>query len=108
MQDLCDIQVVLEEFKPVQRILSFPKVRKWLFHKVPEEGFIVEGFRKACVAVEMHPPELDDVKQNGRTLNCQLHSSSDGQNCLKLLVPSHFEEGFLFNYVGKEIVRKFH
>ncbi|EME26895.1 uncharacterized protein Gasu_54680 [Galdieria sulphuraria] len=105
MQDPCDTELVLEEFKPVQRFLSFPRVRKWLFHNVPEEGFFVEGFKKSCVAVEMHPPRLDDVKskRDGRNLRVQLHSSSNGENCLKLLVPSHFEDGFLFNFVFGEL-----
>ncbi|GJQ15351.1 hypothetical protein GpartN1_g7142.t1 [Galdieria partita] len=105
MQDSCDPELVVQEFKPVRRILSFPKVRKWLFHSVAEEGFIVEGFRKSCVAVEMHPPRLEEVKsrRDGGNLGFQLHSSSDGENCLKLLVPSHFEDGFLFNFVFGEL-----
>lgn len=104
MQDsYCDLELVVEEFKPVQRILSFPNVRKWLFHRVPEEGFIVEGFRKSCVAVEMHPPKLETVKTEQNGSNLQLFSSSRGENCLKLLVPSHFEDGFLFNFVFGEL-----
>eukprot|EP00871_Galdieria_phlegrea_P001774 jgi/Galph1/2598/GphlegSOOS_G1245.1 len=105
MQSLMTEAVASEEFQPVRRILLFPKVRKWLFCKRPEEGFVVEGFRSKCFSLEMQPPPLEGltVSSEEQGVSWRLFSSSGGANCLKLLVPSHIEDGFLFSYVFGEL-----